>query len=149
MSDDFIDSNVLLYLFAEDDAARRERATSLLDDALGRSSGVISYQVVQEVLNAIIRRAGRVTVEDARVFLHDILRRLWRVMPSETLYDRALSVRERYRYGFYDSLIIASALEAGCSRLLSEDLHDGQRIEGVTIENPFRGLAAAGAERPV
>jgi predicted nucleic acid-binding protein len=43
-----------------------------------------------------------------------------------------------YRYRFYDSLIIAAALASGCIRLLSEDLQDGQRIEGLTIENPFR-----------
>ena len=38
---------------------------------------------------------------------------------------------------FYDSLIVAAALEAGCTRLLSEDLQHGQQIEGLTIENPF------------
>ena len=62
---------------------------------------------------------------------------LWSVMPSTRLYRHALDVRERYRFSFYDSLIVAAALEAGCTRLLSEDLQDGQVIEGLRIENPF------------
>jgi predicted nucleic acid-binding protein len=53
------------------------------------------------------------------------------------LYQRALDIQARYRYGFYDALIIAAALEAGCIRLYSEDLQHGQRIERLTIENPF------------
>lgn len=58
-------------------------------------------------------------------------------MPTPTLYQRCLDLQARYNYGFYDSLILAAALHAGCSRLLSEDFHHGQRIEGLTLENPF------------
>jgi predicted nucleic acid-binding protein len=53
------------------------------------------------------------------------------------LYQRALDIQARYHFGFYDALIIAAALEAGCTRLYSEDLQHGQRIERLTIENPF------------
>ena len=57
--------------------------------------------------------------------------------PSPTLYHRALDVKARWQFGFYDSLIVASALQAGCTTLLTEDLQAGQRIEGLTITNPF------------
>lgn len=50
---------------------------------------------------------------------------------------RALDVRARYRYSFYDALIIGAALTAGCTRIYSEDLHNGQRIDGLVIVNPF------------
>jgi predicted nucleic acid-binding protein len=53
------------------------------------------------------------------------------------LYQRALDIQARYHYGFYGALIIAAALEAGCTRLYSEDLQHGQLIERLTIENPF------------
>ena len=66
-----------------------------------------------------------------------VLAPMWKISPSSALYDRALEVQDRYRYGFRDSLIVAAALDAGCTRLYSEDLPDGQRIEGLTIENPF------------
>ncbi len=51
---------------------------------------------------------------------------------------RALQIAERYGYRIFDSLILASAFEAGCKTLYSEDLHDGQMIEGLTIRDPFR-----------
>ena len=69
------------------------------------------------------------------------LSRLWRIMPSEGLYQTALSIQSRYRYSFYDSLIIAAALEAGCTRLLSEDLQAGQTIDGLRIEDPFARIS--------
>jgi predicted nucleic acid-binding protein len=77
------------------------------------------------------------TPEDAKGFMEEIMVPLWRVSPSLALYQRALDVRARYHYGFYDSLIIAAALDAGCTWLYSEDLQDRQRIEGLTISNPF------------
>jgi predicted nucleic acid-binding protein len=58
-------------------------------------------------------------------------------MPSESLYARTLELHGRYRFSFHDSLIIAAALQAGCTRLLTEDLQHGQMIEGLRIENPF------------
>lgn len=78
------------------------------------------------------------TVEGAKRFMERVLAPLWRISPSSALYHHALDVQARYQYGFYDSLIVAAALDAGCTRPYSEDLQDGQRIEGLTIENPFR-----------
>jgi predicted nucleic acid-binding protein len=59
-------------------------------------------------------------------------------MPTIATYERALDVRSRYGFAFYDALIVASALAGGCTRLLSEDFQHGQRIEGLVIEDPFR-----------
>jgi len=58
---------------------------------------------------------------------------------STHFYHRGLDIQGRYRYSFDDSLIVAAALEVGCTRLFSEDLQDGQLIETLTIENPFLG----------
>ena len=139
MSGDFIDSNVFLYLFDETDERKREIADGIVESALQAHSASISFQVVQEVLNVVTRNlAAPMTAEDAGRFLERVLGPLWRVSPSMALYRRALDVLARYRYGFYDSLIITSALDAGCSRLYSEDLQDEQRIGRLTIENPFR-----------
>ena len=138
MSDDFIDSNILLYLFSVRETAKRDVAMSIVAEALRGSTAAISFQVVQEVLNGISRLADPpASPQDTRIFLNETLVPLWRVNPSTPLYERALDTQARYRYSFYDSLIIAAALEAGCSRLLSEDLQAGQRIERLTIENPF------------
>jgi len=131
---DFLDANVILYSFSLE-PREREIAEIRVQDALD-GNGTISFQVVQEVLNVLIRRNwadGR----ERLTLLQDVLVPLWTVMPSQELYELALTTQSRYRYSFYDSLIIAAALEAGCSRLYSEDLQHGQRIEGLTITNPF------------
>lgn len=143
---DFLDSNVLIYLFDRTDARRCGIAQRLFEHAVETDSAVISFQVVQETLHVITRRIKpALNAEEANTALTKVLAPLWRVMPSRPLYARALALQERYRFSFYDSLIVAAALEAGCKRLLTEDLQHGQRIETLSIENPF--LAPAGRRR--
>jgi len=79
------------------------------------------------------------TLEEAQRFLSAVLVPLWHVMPSQRIYQRGLELQARYRYHFYDALIIAAALDAGCTRLYSEDLQHDQKTEGLRIENPFIG----------
>lgn len=139
MSGDFLDTNVLIYLL--DEHAPRKQATSrrIIEQALRDGGGVIGHQVVQETLN-VLRRGLTVAITplDLRAVYADLLLPLWRVAPSPSMYDRALDVGDRYGYSFYDSLIIAAAIEAGCDRILSEDLQHGQRIDNLVIEDPFR-----------
>jgi predicted nucleic acid-binding protein len=137
---DFFDSNVLVYLFDDAATAKQPVARRLVSQALAADSGCISFQVVQETLNVVTRKFTRHTTQnEAQQILERSLVPLWRVMPSPALYTRALELQERYQYSFCDALIIAAALDAGCTRLYSEDLQHGQRIEGLTIENPFKG----------
>lgn len=139
MSAEFIDSNVFVYLLARSEPEKRATARDLVERGID-GGAVISFQVVQETLSVMTRKlASDVTAADARAFLQDVLLPLWKVMPSEDLYRRALDIQERYRYGFYDALIIAAALSAGCRTLYSEDLQHGQRIERLTVVNPFLG----------
>lgn len=139
MSVDFLDTNVLLYLVDEADAAKHAVARRLVEEALVNGCGVISFQVVQETLNVLTRKLKVVaSAEDAASFLQHTLLPLWQVQPSPALYASALDIQRRQRFGFYDSLIVAAALEAGCRRLLSEDLQHGQRIGALRVENPFR-----------
>ena len=57
---------------------------------------------------------------------------------SVELYNRGIAIQARYRFSFYDSLIVAAAVEAGCSTIYSEDLQHGQRIEQLTLIDPFQ-----------
>ena len=140
MSTDFIDTNVFIYLFDEVDDRKRQIAETLIGKALETGHASISFQVVQETLNVITRKlATPVTPEDARRFLGRVLVPLWQIMPDTALYQRGLDIQARYHYDFYDALIIAAALDAGCSRLYSENLQHGQQFGGLTIENPFQG----------
>ena len=85
----------------------------------------------------MLTRKLAATPEDARRFLDTVLQPLWLVYPSDSLYRDALDVQSRYQFSLYDSLIVASALEAGCSTLFSEDLQDGQTIGKLTIRDPL------------
>ena len=139
MSGEFLDTNIFIYLFDDTDERKRSIATKLVHDALASDATCISYQVVQETLNVLTRKLAKpATPETAQAFFQHSLLPLWRVMPSQALCVRGLQVQSRWKLGFYDALIVAAALEAGCKRLLSEDLQHGQRIESLKIENPFR-----------
>ena len=140
MSDNFLDSNVLVYLLDGDAPRKQSTAHRLVAQALEDQNAVISYQVVQETLNVITSKLPvPLTPEQAARFYQVTLAPLWAVGPSPGLYLHALDIKKRFRYDYYDSLIIAAALAAGCKTLYSEDMQHGQRIDRqLTITNPFR-----------
>jgi predicted nucleic acid-binding protein len=129
----FFDSNVLIYAMVSGDS-RRERAQQL-----AAQGGVISVQVLNEFV-AVARRKMRMPWEDVIEAL-DAIRVLFPYPVAITIetHEAALEVAQKYGLGIYDSLIVAAAIEAHCSALYSEDLQDGQIINGkLTIRNPFR-----------
>ena len=136
-ADAFLDTNIFVYMFDETDDIKRRRAEELVRRGIETATVCISYQVVQETLNVATRRLG-FSYSDSRTLLADVLAPLWTVHPSRELYESGLALRDRYGFSFYDSMIVAAALESGCVRLYSEDLQHGQRIESLTVENPFR-----------
>ena len=135
-ADRFLDTNILVHVLDGTDERKSRAAASLVESSIGQGDGCISWQVVQESLNVLTRKLGA-TPDEAKRFLDTVLQPLWLVYPSTALYGRGLDLQSRYRFGLYDSLIVASALEAGCTTLFSEDLQDGQVIGGLTIRNPF------------
>lgn len=135
----FLDSNIFIYTFDDIALQKRQTAQAIVKKALRDRSGGISYQVVQEVLNVLTRKLPQsMDAGDATRYLATTLEPLWRVQPSAELIRSGLAIQARYHYGFYDALIIAAALSAGCTRLYSEDLQHGQRIGELSIENPFQ-----------
>ena len=137
---DFLDTNVLVYLVDRRNPAKQAVAQQLVSAALAERSGIISFQVVQETLQVLTRKARQVLpAADASELLHAVLLPLWQVHPTPALYERALQLQAKQGFSFYDSLIVAAALEAGCRRLLTEDLQHGQKVGSLRIENPFPG----------
>lgn len=135
----FLDTNVFIYQLDASDARKHKIAERLVREALESDRACISYQVVQECLNTVLRKAEvALDARGARAYLDAVLLPLLKVSASAALYQRALDIQSRWRFGFYDSLIIASALGAGCDTLLTEDLQHGQVIETLTISNPFK-----------
>ena len=134
----FLDTNILVYTFDDENPEKRDRARALVAEALSESRGVINYQVIQEFLNAAFRKFTKpLTAADAERYLTVVLEPLCTVFASVELFHQALDISCRCKYPFYDSLIIVSALQAGCLVLYSEDLQHGQKIGTLRILNPF------------
>ena len=131
-----LDTNVILYLLEDNSSWKYQRAEQLVNAGVRGGESCISRQVMHEVLNVATGKLG-LSEQDASTLLEETLVPLHQWIPVEPLHRRGLAVRYRYRYSFHDSMIIAAALELGCRTLYSEDLQHGQRIEGLTIENPF------------
>ena len=85
-------------------------------------------------------RKAKVVLDAASAsrYLDVVLEPLMVVPASTRLYRDGLAIQARYRFSFYDSMIVAAALSAGCMTLYSEDLQHGQRIEGMTVVDPFQ-----------
>ena len=138
MSADFIDSNVFVYLFDSVNRSKQAQAKKIVKEGLEKGSGVISYQVVQETLNVLTRKLKPpLPGVDAGRFLDTVLSPMWRVMPSAELFNQGLSLQSRFSLSFYDSMIVAAAQEAGCKRLISEDMQHGLIIDKLKVVNPF------------
>lgn len=127
----FIDTNVLVHFTGSDERA-------LAAETLVAGGGTISVQVLNE-LTLVWRRKYDYSWNLVRETLWS-LRTLLEVSPVVVdTHVLGLSIAERYQLQIYDSLLLASALLAGCETFLSEDLHDGLVVEGqLIIRNPFR-----------
>ena len=137
-AESFIDTNVFVYQLERLDARKADIADDLIERGIDTQTACISFQVVQECLNTAIRKAEvPLTEEEMRRYMVDVLAPLYHVQPDIRLYQKSLEIRFRYGFSFYDSLIVAAAVEAGCETLYTEDLTHGQQIEAVTIVNPF------------
>lgn len=130
--DRFFDTNILIYLLSAD-AARAD----LIEEKLAEGA-TVSVQVLNEFTSVALRKLGMSVIE-IREALEPITT-ICRVVPMTLeIHQRGLRVAERYRFSFYDALIVAAALESSCTMLYTEDLQDGQVIDNtLTIKNPFR-----------
>lgn len=135
MPGSFFDSNVLLYV-ASGDPTKAARAEQLIGDG-----GTISVQVLNEITNVTRRKMGMSWAE-TRAFL-SMIRGLLPVRSiTVEIHETGLVLAERYGLSIYDAMIAASALQADCDTLWSEDMQDGMTIENrLRIVNPFRRVS--------
>jgi predicted nucleic acid-binding protein len=127
----FFDTNILLYAYGER-GGKSHRAEVLL---AGR--GIVSVQILNEFAN-VMRSKFKLHISRVRDLVEEVIIDCPqpRAITLET-HRLALRLCERYGFSVYDSTIVASALEANCTILYTEDLHHGQQIDGLRIENPF------------
>jgi predicted nucleic acid-binding protein len=132
----FVDTNVLVYAYDDKEGTKQKTARLVLHELRQERSGVLSMQVLQEFYNTVTRKlASPLPRDKARLIVDSFAHWCIETTPAEI--RRAFQIEDEARIGFWDALIVASAVRAGATRILSEDLNPGQTIAGIRIENPF------------
>ena len=133
----FVDSNILIYSQDADAGVKRERAIDSLRPLWETGTGRVSVQVLQEFhVNATRKLTNPVSLATAREVIH-VYGEWVKAQTNVETVIRASELAELAQLSFWDGLIIASAEQAGATRLYSEDLNEGQTIAGVKIINPL------------
>jgi predicted nucleic acid-binding protein len=133
----FVDSNIFVYAHDRSHALKHSKAQAVVRKCWDEESGCLSLQVLQEfyvnvtqkVRRPLSPKAGRELIAAYAVWPLAVL------APEHLV--RASEIEERYQLHFWDALIVAAATILGASTILSEDLQDGQTIEGIVIRNPL------------
>ncbi len=133
----FVDANILVYSRDAADPVKQIRATGILEALWKSRQGRISQQVLQEYYTTVTRKLKPgIPKAEAREDIEALF--AWRPPATATAnLTKAWEIEDRFGLSWRDSLIVASAIHCGCAVLLSEDLQDGLRIDGLQIKNPF------------
>jgi len=131
----FLDTNVLIYSYSQDEAQKQMIASNILGDYAEHI--IISKQVINELVNVLFKKF-KLSPDD----IENAILELDTFMPivdfDITTQIKALRLKEKYKFQYYDALIVATALENSCTVLLSEDMQHQQVIDNtLTIVNPF------------
>ncbi len=134
----FFHTNIFLYSLDRSDSRKRAIAGVLIRESLYSGNGIISYQVVQEFVNASLKKfPGAMSVDESLVYLRETFNPMLAVQSSLQLFEKAFAIHTRYKLSWYDSVIVAAAIKANCDVLYTEDLQHGQRSGDLIVTNPF------------
>jgi predicted nucleic acid-binding protein len=135
----FVDSNVLIYAHDIDAQKKHEAAKRVLQELWRERAGALSMQVLQEFYVNVTRKISRpISKDSARLVVNTYS--TWCIDTTPAEISSAFRIEDEARIGFWDALIVASAVKSGANLILSEDLNSGQTISGVRVENPFAAV---------
>ena len=127
----FIDSNIFLYAFSDKDISKQGISAEIV-----KQSHTISTQVVNEVSSNMIKKLN-FSNKEIEKFISSCYMQYNIVDFSKEIFIKASIIRDKYNISYYDSLILSSAINSKCDFLYSEDMQHNQKIEKLTIINPF------------
>lgn len=132
----FVDTNILVYAHDVDQGRKHQRARDILIELMQDRSGALSPQVLQEFYVTVTRKIAKpLQRREARAIVEDYS--VWCIDTTAAEIAAAFRIEDQAKISFWDALIVASAVKAGATVLLSEDLSSGQKIAGLRIQNPF------------
>jgi predicted nucleic acid-binding protein len=125
-----------MYAYEVDAKTKHDVSKRVLRELWTERNGALSTQVLQEFYVNVTRKIPRpLPKASARLIVDSYM--AWCVDTTAGEISAAFAIGDSARIGFWDALIVASAIKARATRILSEDLYPGQRIAGVIIENPY------------
>lgn len=131
----FVDTNVFIYAMDSADQVKQDAARLWRADMWRSQRGRTSFQVLEEFY-AKVTRKWPAAQDQARAEIRDLL--AWQpVQIDGAILEQGWKIQDRYRFSFWNALVIASAKAAACRYLLTEDLQENQVIDGVRVLNPF------------
>jgi predicted nucleic acid-binding protein len=133
---DFLDTNILVYAYAPEDARKQRIAKSILGKALS-GDAIVSGQVMAEFAATLLHKVARPMRPEEVLIAMDALGAVRLIHPDHGIVRRAVEARAAYGIHFYEGMIVAAAERGGCGRILSEDLNAGQKYFQIPVENPF------------
>lgn len=129
----FIDTNIFVYLYSEDELKKR----AVVLDTIEKYNCITSTQVLSEFSNVCVKKL-HIQSEIISKSVDEIISACTVVPVEQETIKKALELHGKYGYSYYDCLIVASALIYNCPLLLTEDLKDRHVIEhSLTIRNIF------------
>jgi len=132
----FLDTNIIIYAHTDAEPEKQKIAQKVITEKLT----IISTQVLQETANTLVKKFKQTWTDVTKVVKEAALNNFLNTNTDQTILA-ACNIAGKCQYSFYDSLIISSALESGCSTLYTEDMHDGHIIDDrLKIMNPFNKL---------
>lgn len=134
----FVDTNILLYAEDRDAKGKHALARDLILQLWDGRDGVVSVQVLQEFyFNATRKLKKPLTNLKALQIVEEYM--TWSVVENTSaLLTSAIRLQTKAQLSFWDAMVVQAAIEAGCERLYSEDLNDGQRFGSLVIVNPLK-----------
>ncbi len=133
----FVDANVLVYARDTSEGEKHQKAFRWVMDVWNSRAGRVSYQVLHEYYVIVTQKLDPgLTIRLARADVRSLMS--WRPVALDSMVlEGAWAVQDRYRFSFWDSLVVSAARQSRSTFLLTEDLQDGQDLDGLTVINPF------------
>ncbi len=135
----FVDTNIIVYLFDLAEKEKRPKATELISTLIDKQKPCISVQVLNEFINVVTKKIENKLSSEELIKRIEVLNEIFFIAPIKyTTTRKALELQVKYQFSFWDSLIIASAIENECKIIYSEDFQHKQVVENrIVIINPF------------
>jgi predicted nucleic acid-binding protein len=132
----FIDTNIFVYTLDQYDKNKQKTARKTVKNIVENDNAVISTQVLQEFYNICTMKLHLAPIK-VKGYMHNYSENLEVAQNSCAIIERGIDISIIAQISFWDALIIAAAEYAKCSEIVTEDLNDGQIINGIRIRNPF------------